>query len=127
MVPGTDVVLKAGSGAGYDISDDVRDLQVAVGVAARGSKASAGEDGEPLSLIWLHSGDSTPDPEGPIRAVRISLLGEASTADRSHRSVAIDSIEDHVYGEGADTSKASLRRRRYRRLEIRLQMRLRSP
>lgn len=127
MVPGTDVVLKAGSGAGYDISDDVRDLQVAIGVVARGSKASAGEDGEALSLIWLHSGDSTPDPEGPIRAVRISLLGEALSVDRSHRAAAIDRIEDHEYGESADPSEASLGRRRYRRLETRLQVRLRSP
>lgn len=126
MLPGTDLVLKSGSGAGYDISEHVRDLQVAIGVSASGPRSAAGDDGAPVPLVWLYSGGSKADPEGPIRAVRVALLGEASSPDRSHRATAIETIEDHVYEEGADSSKASLLRRRYRRLQTHLQVRVRS-
>lgn len=108
-----------------DVADNVFDLQVALGVDLDldGRVDSEDPDGAPLATNadeWLWN-DATDDETlgwnaAPLLYVRLSLLGQAQTADRQYISPAIAALENRDYSEPAVPSTgAEIETRRYRR------------
>jgi hypothetical protein len=123
MLPGTDTLHPEGS---IDIADNVFDLQVALGVDLDGDGRvdDQNEDGTALATNideWLWN-DAADDETllgwdtAPLQHVRLSILGQAQTADRQYISPAVGAVENHAYTEPAvPTDEADIGARRYRR------------
>jgi hypothetical protein len=61
------------------------------------------------SLTWNSSS---------LQHVRLTIAGQAQTADRTYVSPALTSIENHVYDEPTDPSGGELVSRRHRRRSL---------
>ena len=123
MLPGTDE-LHPGDGS-IDIADNVFDLQVALGIDLDTNGRIDIEDGAGVPLEthldeWLWNDEADDETLSwdafPLQHVRLTLLGQAQTADRQYISPAIDDIENRVYSEPAvPLSGGEVEARRYRR------------
>lgn len=129
MLPGTGVVHPRDPASdGIDIADDIFDLQVALGIDLDGDGSIAGEDegGKPLAAggdEWLWN-DAADDEalawaDAPLAQVRLTLLGQSATPDRTYVSPALTAIENHVYAEPQVPMSRDLSSRRHRRRLLR--------
>jgi prepilin-type N-terminal cleavage/methylation domain-containing protein len=123
MLPNTDILHPDGA---IDIADNVIDLQVALGIDLDGNGRIDIEDagGSPLATNadewWWNDPADDPDPltwdNAPLQHIRLTLVGQAQTADRTYISPALTDIENHAYNEpevpGNDQEVLA---RRYRR------------
>jgi prepilin-type N-terminal cleavage/methylation domain-containing protein len=122
MHPGTDVLHPDGV---IDVADNVYDLQVALGVDLDrdGRIEIEDESGAPLATnadewLWNGAAEDTSlawDTE-TLQHLRLTIVGQAQTADRQYISPALTFVEDHEYNEdAAPTGGAEVMDRRYRR------------
>ena len=125
MLPGTDILHPDGV---IDIADNVFDLQVALGVDLDGNGRIDIEDagGAPLATnadewLWNDPAEDFSQPWGTttLQHVRLTIVGQAQTADRQYVSPALDDIENRDYNEPAEpTTGGEVAARRYRRRVI---------
>jgi type II secretory pathway pseudopilin PulG len=126
MVPNTNLVHPGSAeNAAIDIADNIFDLQVALGIDldGNGKVDTEDEDGTPLALDadeWLFNHESDDGSlaswlTAPLQHVRLTILGQTQTADRTYVSEALDTIEDRSYGEGVPSTPDEIEARRYRR------------
>jgi type II secretory pathway pseudopilin PulG len=123
MVPGTDPPVLHPDGV-IDIADNVFDLQVALGIDLDGNGRVDVEDGagtplDPIADEWrwnaLAEDSSLAWNSSSLQHVRLTIVGEAQTGDRTYISPALTAIENHVYDEPTEPSGGEVESRRYRR------------
>jgi hypothetical protein len=122
MLPNTDILHPDGV---VDIADNVIDLQVAFGIDLDGNGRVDVEDGGGAALaanadewVWNDAGDEFPSTwhTASLQHVRLTIIGQAQTGDRTYISPALASIENHLYNEPAVPSGGGeVEARRYRR------------
>lgn len=107
-----------------DIADNVFDLQVAFGIDVDGDGRIDVDDGAGAQLAtnadewrWNDPGDDPDDLDWPgsLQHVRLTIVGQAQTADRQYVSPAMAEIENRDYDESALPQDQALEDRRYRR------------
>ena len=121
MLPNTDTLHPDGV---IDIADNVIDLQVALGIDldANGRVDIEDAGGVPLAANadeWLWN-DPTDDPglgwnNASLQHVRLTIIGQAQTGDRTYISPALTSVENHAYNEPSNPTGDEVQARRYRR------------
>ena len=124
MIPGSPNLLH--EDGVIDIADNVFDLQVAFGIDLDGDGRVNIDDGAGAALAtnadewrWNDPADD-PDPlvwdAASLQHVRLTIVGQAQTADRQYVSPAMENIEDREYNEASIPAEgADLADRRYRR------------
>jgi prepilin-type N-terminal cleavage/methylation domain-containing protein len=122
MLPKTNTLHPDGA---IDIADNVFDLQVALGVDLDGNGRIDIEDAGGVALAtnadeWLWNGPGEDSSlawhTASLQHVRLTIMGQAQTADRQYISPALTDIENHVYNEpAAPTAGGEVQSRRYRR------------
>jgi hypothetical protein len=126
VFPGTDPPELHPDGV-IDIADNVFDLQVALGIDLDGNGRIDVEDGggtplDPIADEWMWNApvedDSLTWNSSSLQHVRLTIAGQAQTADRTYVSPALTSIENHVYDEPTDPSGGELVSRRHRRRSL---------
>jgi len=124
MIPGSPNLLH--EDGVIDIADNVFDLQVAFGIDLDADGRVNIDDGAGAALAtnadewrWNDPADD-PDPlvwdAASLQHVRLTIVGQAQTADRQYVSPAMENIEDREYNEASIPAEgADLADRRYRR------------
>jgi type II secretory pathway pseudopilin PulG len=124
MIPGSPNLLH--EDGIIDIADNVFDLQVALGIDVDGNGRIDIEDGGGALLAatddeWRYNAPGLLDDDdtawpGSLQHVRLTIVGQAQTADRQYVSPALDDIENRAYSEAATPGSGDeLADRRYRR------------
>ena len=107
-----------------DIADNVFDLQVAFGIDVDGDGRIDIDDGAGTMLAtnadewrWNDPADAPGDLDWPgsLQHVRLTIVGQAQTADRQYVSPAMADLENRVYDESSLPQDQALEDRRYRR------------
>jgi hypothetical protein len=121
MLPGTDTLHPDGT---IDVADNVFDLQVALGVDLDGNGRVDVEDAGGRALatnadewLWNDSTDDTALAWGTaaLQHVRLTIVGQAQTADRQYIAPAFVHVENRDYDESPAPTGAEAAARRYRR------------
>ena len=112
MLPGTDALHPDGA---IDVADNVFDLQVALGVDLDGNGRVDVEDAGGQALAtnadeWLWN-DATDDTSlawdtASLQHVRLTIVGQAQTADRRYVAPALADVENRDYNESSAPSGA---------------------
>jgi hypothetical protein len=121
LVPGTNNFHPDGI---TDIADNVFDLQVAFGIDVDlDGRIDVEDAGVPLAKNldeWRYNAPGELDDDdslwpGSLQQVRLSIVGQAQTADRQYVSPAMSNLENRVYGEDDTPDFDEVAARRYRR------------
>jgi Tfp pilus assembly protein FimT len=119
MYPGTEIPYQNNAAnLQNDVSDNVMDLQVSLGVDINGDGVIAENTPPNNTDEWLgNAAGDTLTPQSPLREVRISTLAKTGDRDFQYHGPLLTTIEDHTFTATSFPNTAPGRAYRYRLLQ----------